>query len=173
MRRAQERGREISEPVGVGVRIVIQIRHDLACGGGQARVSRAGQAPVRGADEADVVGARDRRRVVGRAVVHHDHFVVGVVEVPQPLTRVADRAPPVVGADHDRDTGPRQGGLERRLGERFPHGLERRLGRSVGPREAERPVLHVVPMAVPLVRPGEDEHPATSGRERRPDLPVE
>src|SRR5207249_11703985 len=54
----------------------------------------------RGPDQTNVVLARDRGGVIGRAVVHDDDFVIGVIEPAQPLARVADRPRRVRSEEH-------------------------------------------------------------------------
>src|SRR5207253_10483023 len=99
-RRAQERGREVGEPVWGGVGVVVDVGDDLARGRFQARVARIGQAAVLGPDQPVVVLARDGGGRVGGSIVHHDDFVIGVGELLQPIEAVADGARAVVGT-HD------------------------------------------------------------------------
>src|SRR5439155_289049 len=106
-------------------------------------------------------------------LAYPDDFGIGVGELLQPIEAVADGARAAAGAPDHRDPGPRQVPRERHPGQRLSYHSQRRLGRPVGAREAEGPVLHVVAMPVPLVGPGEHEHAGASGRERRPHLPVE
>src|SRR6266403_762413 len=70
-----------------------------AAGRLQADVAGDAQAAVGLMDGADVGEAlQDGPRVVGRAVVHDDHFVVRVVERPQGAQALLQRPTTVVGA---------------------------------------------------------------------------
>ncbi len=170
---AQERGRQVREPVGIGVGIVVEVGDDVPGGRGEPRVARVGEPTILGLDQAAVVLPGDRGTPVGGPVVHHDHFVIGVGEAAQPLEAVPDGARAVVGAHDHRHPGPRQRRRERNLHERLAYRRERRLGRAVGAREPERPVSDPLAVPIPLVRPGEHEHSGTAGCERGADLPVE
>ena len=173
VRGAHERGREIGEPLRVGVGVVVDVGDDLSRGRFEPRVARARQAAVPGPDEPAVVLPRDGGRRVGGAVVHDDDLVVGVGELLEPLEAVADRARPVARADDDGNARPGEGRGERHVREGLAHGAQCRLGPPVPAREAEGPVVHVGSGAVPLVGPGVHERPGAPRRERAAHLPVE
>ena len=173
VRRAQEPSGEVGEPVRIGVGIVVEIGDDFAGGCIQARVARTGEATVLGPDQPAVVVACDGSGLVRRSVIHHDNLVIGIRESPQSFEAVKNGACTVVRAHDHRDPGPREARCEGHVGERLLDDLEGGLGRTIGAREAECPVLHVMAMPVPLVGPREHEHAGASSRERRPHLPVE
>ena len=173
VRAAHERRREVGQPVGVGIGVVVDVRHDVARGDGESRVPGARQPLVRRPNQRAVVAARDGGRPVGRSVVHHDDLVVWVVEVGEPVETVSQRASAVVRAHDHRDARPGHVPRERHVGERFAHRGQGGLGRAVAAREAEVPVFHLRPGAIPRVRPGVYERAGAAGRERRPHLPIE
>jgi len=173
VRGAHEGGDEIGEPLGVGVSVVVEVGDDLPGGRLQPRVAGVGKTAVLRLDEPAIVPPRDGGRVVGGPVVHDNDFIVGVLEPSEPLEAVADGGRPIIGAHHDRDARPRHARREWRLRERFVDSFQRGLRRPVGARQAELPVLDVVPVPVPLVGPSEHEHAGAAGGERRPHLPVE
>ena len=118
---AQQR-RDVVEPVGVGVGVVVEEGDDLAAwpprsrccarGRGRGARSRSGMAPWSAAISAAGVAG---------AVVDDDHLVVGVVQRRPggPGTRRGSRCA-VVGADDDRDRrpGPARRERDRRVGAR-------------------------------------------------------
>src|SRR5437762_4002653 len=151
MRRAQKPVREIRQPVRIGVRVIVDVRDDLAPGCMKAGVPRAGEAAILGLDQPAVVSARDSGGGVRRAVIHDDDLVVGIGQPLQCLEAIADRAGAVIRADDHGDPGPGEVRRERDLTERVSYGRECRLRRPVGASEAEPPVLDVVRVPVPLV----------------------
>src|SRR5215204_2059896 len=80
---------------------------------------------------------------------------------------------PIVAADYYRDAGPSQVCWERRFGERFLHGCQRRLRTSITVREAEIPVFDLEATSKPLVGPRKDDCAGAAGRQRGPDLPFQ
>jgi hypothetical protein len=72
--------REIGQPVGIGIRVVVDVGDDLAGGGDHACIARAAEPAVGRADETKTVGTDDGGRVVGGAVVHDHDFEVRVLE---------------------------------------------------------------------------------------------
>src|SRR5439155_13518455 len=98
----QEGGRQVPEPLRVGIGVVVNVSHDFALGGLQSQVAsvaksaiRLGDHPVvavlfagQGAAQSAIGGAdhlkakmpRDERRIVGGTVIHHDHFVVRIIQ---------------------------------------------------------------------------------------------
>ena len=105
----------------------------------------------------------DFLRVVLRAVVDEDDFVVGVVEMLERIEAIAQRARAVVGADHDGDHRERHGrdeALVERTLRIFEERLESavaRLGFALRRDDAEGPVGDVDAVGEPLVGPREDE----------------
>src|SRR3989475_10520889 len=89
-----EREGEKSQPVNLGVRVVVDERDDLARGGPGADVARGAEPLVLGRDEPDMVLRCDLRRRVGRPVIDHDYLVVRVVELLESRERVAKRRGP-------------------------------------------------------------------------------
>src|SRR5207245_705517 len=90
VRGAHEGGDEIGEPLGVGVRVVVEVGDDLPGGRLQPRVAGVGKTAVLRLDEPAIVPPRDGGRVVGGPVVHDNDFIVGVLEPSEPLEAVAD-----------------------------------------------------------------------------------
>src|SRR3989454_12778778 len=111
---------EILEPVGIGVRVVVDVRDDLPSRRLQTDVARGGQAVLLSADDAYAKLAGDGRRAVGRTVVDDDHLDTRIVLRSQARQAVANCARAVVGADDHRDARPWRMAWERKLGEHAP-----------------------------------------------------
>jgi hypothetical protein len=159
--------------MGVGIGVIVGVGDDFSARSREPGVPRVGQSAVRGADQRAGIERSNRRGVVGRSVVHDDDFVIGVFEPLQPFEAVPDGARAVVRADHHRYARPREARCERRFGERLAHRVQGRLGDAVGACQTEAPVLDVVTVPVPLVRPRENEGARGSGGHRRTELPIE
>ena len=171
--RAHEGGREVGEPLGVGVGVVVDVGDDLPGGRFQARVAGVGETAILRPDEPAIVAPHHGGRVIRGPIVHDDDLVIRIGEPAQPLEAVPDRATSVVGADHDGDAGPGQARCQRHLGEGLAHRLQRRFGPAVPAREAEVPVVDIGARPVPLVGPGVDERAGAPRRERAAHLPVQ
>ena len=89
------------EPMWVRVGVVVNVGHNLPGGGLPTRVARTAEPLIRRADHLAGVLARDGRRLVGRSVVHHDHFVIRIGELFEALERIANRPRAVVAANHN------------------------------------------------------------------------
>ena len=108
-RRREHRLHQIGQPVGIDAHVGVGVGDDLAGGLGQTEVARGAEAAVRNVDDADAgVAPRAGAGVVARAVVDDDDLEVGVGERAERREAVVDRVGGVVGADHDRDLGPRR-----------------------------------------------------------------
>ncbi len=153
----QHRLHQIREPVGVDAHVGVGVGHDLAGGVGDADVASRGETAVGNADQPHGrVASRDRGGVIARAVVDDDHLEVGIGQRLQRAQAAVDGVAGVVGADHHRDARPRllRGGGEGRLGEDAGNARQRRLRSAFAIDQSERPVIHLVPAAPPLVGPG-------------------
>ena len=166
-------GGHVRQPVRIGIGVIVYVSDDLSHGGFHPGVAGAAQAPVLGADDAEAVLPGDRRRPVGRAVVHDDHLVVRIVEPAQAFAAIPDGAGPVVAANDHRDAGPGGVGQEGGLGVRLADDREGRLGTPLPVRDAELPVGDIAPAPIPFVRPGVGEHAGAAPGEGGPDLPVQ
>ena len=79
---ADERADEVIEPVRIRHAVGVGVGEHFALGRGRAGVARVTQAVVVLLDVADLRKARrDLRRVIGRAVVDQDHFVVRIIDL--------------------------------------------------------------------------------------------
>ncbi len=72
---------KVFQPIAIGPGIVVDVGHDFSTGCGQAEIPRGGKPAVRRGHDATVKFARDLRRAVGRTVVDHNHFLVGVIQI--------------------------------------------------------------------------------------------
>src|SRR5207237_3421138 len=157
IRGAQKSVRKIRQPLRIGVRVIVDVRDDLAAGCTETGVPRTRETTVLGLDKPAVVSARDGGGRVRRAVIHNDDLVVGVGQPVQRLEAIADRPGTVVRADDHGDPGPPDVWREGCLPESASGGCERGLRRAVGARQAEGPVVDVAGASVPLVGPRENE----------------
>src|SRR5439155_20340707 len=89
MRRAEEGGSEVGEPVWVGGGIVVDIGDDLPARGLYAGIPRAAKTTIVGGDHPVVILAEHRRRGIVRSIVAHGDFEVRVLEFPQAFEAVA------------------------------------------------------------------------------------
>ena len=124
VRGAHEGRREIREPVRVGVRVVVDVGNDVSGRSLETDVTCEGQALVARLDHGNRIAAGDVGRVIRGAVVHHDHFIVGIVEAPQPLETLLKRPGPVERAHNDGHPGPGKSRDVRYLAERVLNGAE-------------------------------------------------
>ena len=176
-------GNEIAEPVTVGLRVVVEVGDHVSGGGLHTDIPRPREAAILRLDHAHLVLSRDRGRRVRRAVVHHDHLEVRILDLHQRLQARAQRPLAVEGADHDRNSRPAARGLERRAPERGAHRAQGGLGPAVPARESKVPVVDLLPALgggdigqvrdVPVVGPREHERARAAGGQRGPDLPVQ
>ena len=168
--RREERLDEKREPVRVHARVRVRVGDDLAGRLGQPDVARGAQARVRDLDDLDArVPAPDVAGGIAGTVVDQDDFVV---RIRQPIERgqaVFERVRGVVGADDDGHAGPRGPGRcgKRRVFEGLGHRDGRGFHAPLAIDEAERPVVHVVAAAPPLVGPREGHRAAGAFFERR------
>ncbi len=163
----------VMQPVRVRGRVVVEVGDDLARRRLGARVARARQPPVLGADDAKAVRGRDRGARVRRSVVDDDHLDVRVGEPLHRGARLAEGPRAVVRADDDAHARWARVEHDGALGKRGPHGGERRLRPALAVGEAEVPAGHLLAAAVPLVGPGEDERAGAAGCQRLADLPAQ
>ena len=78
---AHERADQIVEPVRIGHAVGVGVGEHFALGRGRAGVARVAQAVVVLPDVANVRKTRrDLRRVIGRAVIDQDDFVVRIID---------------------------------------------------------------------------------------------
>ena len=158
-------------PVWIGV--VVDICHDLPAGRLQARVARAAQSAIFRANHPAVVLPGDGRGAIARSVIHHDHFVIGILQPIERPQTIADRSRPVVSAHHHRH--PRPGHLppEGHFPKRPTHRAQCPLGspRPVG--YPKLPVLHLRAAPIPFIGPGIHKDPGATVGKHRANLPVE
>ena len=104
--RLQECEGQIGQPIWIGPRIIIYICDKLPGRGLPSQVPRGAQAAVLGANQAHVVLRRNIAGAVGRAIINHDGFVVGITKPPDRFQAIAKGAAPVVRAYHHRNSRP-------------------------------------------------------------------
>lgn len=165
---------KMGEPIAVHVAIGVGIGDDCARRCLQADVARHAETHVRLMDGADVRKmAQDIARVVGRAVIDDDYFVIGIVEDFQRMQTLLERRAAVVGAN---DHGHARRLLQmhrRRIGVELAHRMIRGLGQPIGVRDAERPVLDLMAAGVPVVGPGEYERACQPAKQTFAQVPRE
>jgi len=88
------------QPVGCGIRVVVDVRDELARRVLEPDVARVAEPAVLGRDEVEAPVDRALRGTVSRAVVDDDHLVVGIVEPRERSEALVERPTAVVGADH-------------------------------------------------------------------------
>jgi hypothetical protein len=74
MRRIDEDSRNICEPVGVRIGIIVHIRHDLAGCRFEARVASAAQPTIVSADQMDRIIGDNLRSRIGRPIIDDDYL---------------------------------------------------------------------------------------------------
>ena len=164
---------QVAQPMRIRPGVVIKIRDDVSRGLPEPGVARTAEAAIFSADDAAVVLGRDDRCRIGRAIIDHDDFIVGVFEPAQTLQTVPDGARPIETAHDDRDSRAGLAARERSLREGPAHDGQRELGPTVPMGESKIPIVDVMPAAVPLVGPPEHERARASCRKGGADLPVE
>ena len=151
----------VVQPVRVHVAVGVGVGDNGAPGGVHADVAGGGQAQVGLVDNLDVgrgggVAVGDLAGGVGGAVVDHDDFEVGVVDLGEGGQAAVHGGVGVVGAHDHRDkrrVGRQMGQL---LAVDVGHGLVGRLLLAHLGHDAELPVLDQVAAGEPFVGPGED-----------------
>ena len=171
--RGEEGPDEIRQPVAIDADVRVGVRDDLAAGPGETAVARGAEPPVRCLDEAHLrMPARDLSRAVLRPVVDEDDLVIGIHQPLQRGEAVFERVGGVVRAHDDRDPRPRLPhlGWKRGIGKGRGDGDRRGLRVAVAIDEPERPVVHLVAAAPPIIRPCECHRTARAFLERRADV---
>ena len=171
--RVQERGRQILEPVRVGVGVVIDIRHDVPGRRLPARVAGVGKPAIIGANHPAVILIDDGCSAVRRAVIDDHHFVVRILQFLEARQTIADRSRAVVGANHHRDARPGHVPWEWHFSECFAHRRQRRLRLPIFICDTELPILHLRATPEPFIGPGVNEETRAPARKRRSKLPVQ
>src|ERR1051325_7569527 len=97
----------------VWIGIVVDISHDLASGRSQPDVARMAQSMIGGADDSKPGFGGNGRSGISRAIVHHDHFIIWIIEFGEAGAAIANGSRAIVAAHDDRDSGP---GPHRRKG---------------------------------------------------------
>ena len=73
---------QVIEPILIRFAVAVGVNHDFAAGGVHSHVAGVAQAHVALADVADPgKSPQDFLRVVGRSIVHEDHFKVGISQL--------------------------------------------------------------------------------------------
>ncbi len=175
---AEKRADQVIEPVGIGHAVAVCVNDDLAGGGVGADIAGETEAFVFLADIFDPrVAGRDLLRVVGRAVVDEDDFVVGVVDLFERGEAAVEGFRAVVGADDDG--GLRVGGKLHARGhgtvarEEVFYGFERGFFCAVAAHEAERPVENFLASAEPFIGPRVDDCAGETAADDAFDVPAE
>ena len=170
----QQIARQIIEPVLVRPAIGVGEGDDFARGGGDAGVARRGKAQMFLADARGVFVLRnDLRGGVGRAVVHHQDFVIGVVQTGQRIQARLEGAGAIVAGHDDGNPGDAR---EREKGsglELLLHHGKGGLGPAVAGGQAEIPIGHIAAIPVPLVGEAIDDDAGQAGSKSQLDLPGE
>ena len=107
-RALQQIAHQIVKPVFVRPAIGVRERHNLARRPQKCRRCAPRTVPCAPGESAEVFVERgDLRRDVGRAVIDHDDFVVGIIEAGQRIQARLQGAPAVVAGDDDGNLGQR------------------------------------------------------------------
>src|SRR2546428_13507845 len=101
---SHERRRQISEPVWVGMRVVVDVGDDLTGGNRETSVARARNTFVRAPQQRDVELLRDLSGDVARTVVYHDALEVRVVDLRVPAQTLPQGRAAVAAAAADGQT---------------------------------------------------------------------
>jgi len=163
---------EIGEPVSIDAHVGVGVRDDLAGCSRETDVPCRAQSAVGHRDKAHGISPGNVTGRISGAVIDDDDLEVGVVEAPDRVQAILEGVGSIVGADDNRDPGPRlhAGFGERRRRNRRADLRQRRLGFPICIDEAERPVFDLVASAPPLVGPREGHRAAESFLERRADV---
>src|SRR6266536_1462906 len=148
---------EITEPMRVRPRIVVDIGYDLTGRSVRTGVPRRAESAVLGLNQSYVVARDDSGSIVGGTVIHDYHFIVGIVHLHQLFAAAPDRARSIVRAHDYRDFRPDHAWTERRFGECLSDRVEGAFGPTIPIGQAEAPVKNLGAAAMPFVRPGERE----------------
>src|SRR5262245_36858137 len=168
-------GDEVAQPVGVGIRVRVNVSHDLPGRGLCPYVSRYRESRVLLRDDGYPIAVLlgDREALVGRAVIHVNDFEVRVAQGLQGRERLIKRARAVIVADDDGNARPANSPLERGLFKAAPRYLVRFLWPPRRVDEPESPVLHSMAADDPIVGPAEDADAAGALFKSERDGPVQ
>ena len=103
---SHECGRQVSQPVRIGIGIVVDIGDDFASCRVHPEIARNRQSVVFRAYQPDIVPAGDDAGLIGRSVIDHDDFVVRIVEIFQRGQRLADSPTAVIAANDYGNSRP-------------------------------------------------------------------
>src|SRR5262249_3042987 len=145
---------KVSQPIRVGIRVVIHIGDDFAGRRYHPSITSGAQALVRSTNGSETVERGYRFYGSAGAVIHHNYLEIRIPNLRQGVEAGAYGAMPIVGTDHNRDARPEPGGGKGRLAANSLHRLERRFVRPVPAGETEIPVFDIVSAAMPFVSPG-------------------
>jgi hypothetical protein len=136
---------------GVGV----EVGDDLPGGRLEARVAGATQPAVVQLEDPEPVPARERDGAVGRPVVAHDHFEIGIGAPLQRTKALLDGALFVVRTHHHGDPGPDVAPFGDVVPRPARHDVEGGLGLTFHVGDPEAPAVHLFAVEPPLVGPRE------------------
>ncbi len=107
--------------MGIGVGIIIDISHDLACGGLQARIAGIAQTAILRADHPETEFTCNGRSPIRGPVVHDNDFIVGILQFKQALAALTNGAGSVAAANDHGNAGPVQVGRKGDFAKGPPH----------------------------------------------------
>jgi len=153
---------EPGERLGIGAAVVVGENEDLAGGVGRAVVAGGGEATGFEVKDAEVfLLIKKGGGAVGGAIVDHDDFVVGVIDLAAGFEAGFEAVGSVPGADDD---GEARGIFGERVGKGgFAEGFESRFFGSIPPDEPEGPIGHDLVIVEPMIRPGVEGRSGKAG----------
>ena len=164
---------QISQPVRIGRRIVVNVGDDLSRGGLQTGVARSGKAAVFRSDQTKTVLRSDFFSAVGRAIVYYDHFVIGIVESHQAIQAFPKRTSAVVSADDHRNLWPAEILGKWNFAKSLSDSDQSRFGTTITRGNTEGPIFNICAASVPFIGPGEYKCACAARGESGSQLPIE
>src|SRR5215475_4525149 len=96
----------VSEPIRIGISIVVDIGDDFAPRRPPSDVSSMAQTVVWGMNEGGVILSRNRRRIIRGAVVDNDYLECGIADFADSLQTFPNGVASVEAADNHRNQRP-------------------------------------------------------------------
>ena len=146
--------RQVMQPMGVGVGVVVYVGDDLAGCGTHAGVAGSAESFLLEADDLYVVASGDVTGGIGGAVVDDDDLVIRVLQPGEVVEALTDGGRTVIAGQYDGDTGPGGGCRKWNISESVADFFQGRLWLSVPVNQAEIPIEDFLAAAVPFVGPG-------------------
>ena len=98
---AKERCCQIPQPVRIRISVIVHVGDDLSGGRLQSGIASATQARIRRSNQAERILRGDVSAMIGRAIVHNNHFKIGIIQPLQVFEAPSQGAPAVVCAYDD------------------------------------------------------------------------